>query len=58
MHASLGREVQSNLLHGGPGRLVLAAEADDAGGEDLGHLVQALGRGEFDPRVATGRCRQ
>jgi hypothetical protein len=46
MHASLRREVQSNLLLGGPGRLVLAAEADDAGGEDGRDLVQALTRGE------------
>lgn len=46
MHASVGREVQSNLLLGGPGRLVLAAQADDAGGQNLGHLVQALRGGE------------
>ena len=48
MHASLRREVQSNLLLGGPGRLVLAAEADNAGGQNGRDLVQALGGGDRD----------
>jgi hypothetical protein len=58
MHASLREEVQSNLLLGGLGRLVFAAEADDAGGQNGRDLVQALARGQLDPQMATGRCGQ
>jgi hypothetical protein len=43
MHASVGGEVQSN-----PVSSVLAAQlsarSDDGGGQDLGDLVEALGR--------------
>ena len=52
MHALGGREVQSNLRRAdGLGRGVAGelagAPALEAGGEDLGDLVQALGGGEI-----------
>lgn len=46
MTASLGREVDANLLRGAaPGSALTRAGAQDAGGQDLGDLVEALGRG-------------
>jgi hypothetical protein len=46
MHASVGREVDANLLRGAaPGSAQARAKTQDAGGEDLGDLVEALGRG-------------
>jgi hypothetical protein len=45
MTASPGREVDANLLSGAaPGSAQPRAGSDDAGGEDLGDLVEALGR--------------
>jgi hypothetical protein len=46
MHASVGREVDANLLSGAaPGSAQARANAQDAGRQDLGNLVQALGWG-------------
>jgi hypothetical protein len=46
MTASPGREVDANLLRGAaPGSAQTGAGPDDAGGEDLGDLVEPLGRG-------------
>ena len=46
MTASPGREVDANLLRGAaPGSAQARADAQDAGGQDLGDLVEALGRG-------------
>jgi hypothetical protein len=46
MTASPGREVDANLLRGAAlGGAQARAEPQDAGGEDLSDLVQALGRG-------------
>ena len=46
MTASPGREVDANLLRGAaPGSAQPRADPDDAGGEDLGDLVEALGGG-------------
>ena len=46
MTASPGREVDANLLRGAaPGSAQTRAHPQDAGGQDLGDLVQALGRG-------------
>jgi hypothetical protein len=46
MTASPGREVDANLLRGAaPGSAQARANAQDAGGQDLGDLVEALGRG-------------
>jgi hypothetical protein len=46
MTASPGREVDANLLRGAaPGGTQTRPHAQDAGGEDLGDLVEALGRG-------------
>ena len=46
MTASPGREVEANLLRGAaPGSTQARAHAQDAGGQDLGDLVEALGRG-------------
>ena len=46
MTASPGREVDANLLRGAaPGGAEARAEAQDAGGQDLGDLVEALGWG-------------
>jgi hypothetical protein len=45
MTASVGREVDANLLHGAaPGSAQTRPHAQDAGGQDLGDLVQPLGR--------------
>ena len=45
MTASPGREVDANLLRGAAlGSAQPAADAQDPGGQDLGNLVQALGR--------------
>jgi hypothetical protein len=47
MTASPGREVDANLLRGAaPGSAQTRAEPQDAGGQDLGDLVQALGGGQ------------
>jgi hypothetical protein len=44
MTASPGREVDANLLSGAaPGSAQPRAEPQDAGGQDLGDLVEALG---------------
>jgi hypothetical protein len=46
MTASPGREVDANLLRGAaPGSAQTRANPQDAGGQDLGDLVQALGGG-------------
>ena len=46
MTASPGREVEANLLRrAAPGSTQARAHAQDAGGQDFGDLVQALGRG-------------
>ena len=46
MTASPGREVDANLLSGAaPGSAQPRAEPQDAGGQDLADLVEALGRG-------------
>jgi hypothetical protein len=46
MTASPGREVDANLLRGAaPGGAQARTHAQDAGGEDLGDLVEALGGG-------------
>jgi hypothetical protein len=44
MTASVGREVDADLLRGAaPGSAQARADPQDAGREDLGDLVQALG---------------
>ncbi len=46
MTASPGREVDANLLSGAArGSAQARTHAQDAGGQDLGDLVQSLGRG-------------
>jgi hypothetical protein len=46
MTASPGREVDANLLRGAaPGSAQTRPDAQDAGGQDLGDLIEALGRG-------------
>jgi hypothetical protein len=46
MTTSPGREVDTNLLSGAaPGRAQPRAEPQDAGGQDLGDLVEAFGGG-------------
>jgi hypothetical protein len=46
MTASPGREVDANLLLGAaPGSALPRAGPQDAGGQDLGDLVEAFGRG-------------
>jgi len=46
MTASPGREVDANLLRGAaPGSAQTCANAQDAGRQDLGDLVEALGGG-------------
>ena len=46
MTASAGREVDANLLRGAAlGSAQARAEPQDAGGQDLGDLVEALGGG-------------
>ena len=46
MTALPGREVDANLLRGAaPGSAQPRPDAQDAGGQDLGDLVEALGRG-------------
>jgi hypothetical protein len=47
MTASPGREVDANLLRGAaPGSAQTCAEPQDAGGQNLGDLIEALGRGQ------------
>ncbi len=59
MHARGGREVQSNLLsvagpvQGVAGELA-GAPAQEAGGEDLRHLVETLRRGEIRVTAVLG----
>jgi len=44
MTASVGREVDANLLSGAaPGSAQTRSDAQNAGGQDLGDLVEALG---------------
>jgi hypothetical protein len=45
MHASPGREVQAIFLHGREFALLLTADAQEAGSQELGNLVEALGGG-------------
>ena len=46
MTASPGREVDANLLRGAAlGSAQMRANAQDAGGQDLGDLVEAFGGG-------------
>jgi hypothetical protein len=46
MTASVGREVDANLLSGAaPGSAQTRSNAQDARGQDLGDLVEALGGG-------------
>ena len=46
MTASVGREVDANLLRGAAlGSAQTRPDPQDAGSEDLGDLVEALGRG-------------
>jgi hypothetical protein len=46
MTASVRREVDANLLRGAaPGSTHTRAEPQDAGGQNLGDLVEALGGG-------------
>jgi hypothetical protein len=46
MTASVGREVDTNLLSGAaPGSAQARAKTQDAGGEDLGDLIEPLGWG-------------
>ena len=46
MTASVGREVDANLLPGAaPGSALTRAKTQDAGRQDLGDLVEALGGG-------------
>jgi hypothetical protein len=46
MTASPGREVHPNLLsRAAPEGMLARPQAQDAGGQDLGDLVEALGRG-------------
>jgi hypothetical protein len=48
MTASLGREVHRNrLFPAALGGAVAHADAEDAGGEDLGDLGEAVGGGEI-----------
>ena len=45
MTASVGREVDANLLRGAAlGSAQARAKPQDAGGQNLGDLIQALGR--------------
>ena len=47
MTASPGREVDANLLRGAaPGSAQACADPQDAGGQDLGDLVEPLGGGK------------
>jgi hypothetical protein len=55
MTASLGREVDANLLRSAaPGSAQARANAQDAGGQDLGNLVEALGGGHKVRMQGTG----
>jgi hypothetical protein len=56
MHASVGREVDANLLRGAaPGSAQTRAEPQDAGSQDLGDLIEALGGGQVGAEGI--RCR-
>ena len=49
MTASVGREVDANLLRGAAlGSAQTRTDPQDAGGQDLGDLVEALGGGHAD----------
>src|SRR4051794_10013885 len=55
MHASHGREVQSDLLCVTTvGAELAGPDAQDAGGQDLGDLAQALRRGQLVDRAGHG----
>ncbi len=54
MHASTASVVQPNLLSRGRNLAEPAPQPEDAGGEDLGDLAEALGGGEAVDRVAQG----
>jgi hypothetical protein len=55
MTASPGREVDANLLRGAaPGSAEARAGPDDAGGQDLGDLIEALGRSQAVGMDAVG----
>jgi hypothetical protein len=57
MTASPGREVDANLLRGAaPGSAQPRAHAQDAGGQDLGDLVEALGGGHEVGVKGVGQC--
>ena len=58
MTASPGREVDANLLRGAAlGSTQARAGSDDAGGEDLGDLVETLGRGHEVGTEGVGHVR-
>ena len=58
MTASVGREVDANLLRSAaPGSAQARAHPQDAGGQDLGDLVEALGRGHQVGVEGTGQSR-
>ena len=57
MTASPDREVDGNLLRGAAlGSAQARAYAQDAGGQDLGDLVEALGRGHEVGVEGVGQC--
>ena len=57
MTASPGREVDGNLLRGAaPGSAQARANTQDAGGEDLGDLVEAFRRGHEVGVEGAGQC--
>jgi hypothetical protein len=58
MTASPGREVDANLLRGAAlGSAQTRANAEDAGGQDLSDLVEALGGGHQVGAEAAGHRR-
>ena len=58
MTASVGREVDPNsLLSAAPGCTQTGANAQDAGGQDLGDLVEALSGGHEVGMEGTGHRR-
>jgi hypothetical protein len=57
MTASPGREVDGNLLRGAAlGSAQPRAGPDDAGSQDPGDLVEALGRGHQIGMEGAGQC--
>ena len=58
MTASPGGEVDANLLRGAAlGSAQARTKAQDAGGQDLGDLVEALGRGHQVGAEGAGQSR-